>query len=178
MTGDLTLAKNDLFASMEHGKPFASYIKTILGKVAVTTWDNFLGKPVDVILQGDPRRKDVDCIVNVWSEKENAFFKRANTRHFKKGTIIPYTAPEVVEEEKAIEQFTDAELEEIVKMKYQGFLHKVNKIESVPVLFRMKTIAEDIERHKYIPPIEVRISELQAAEFPQVLNVEVSPEEE
>lgn len=177
MTGDLTLARNDLFATMEHGKPFASYTKAILGKVAVTTWDNFLGKPVDIVLRGDPRRKDADCIVNVWSEKENAFFKRANARHFKKGTIIPYTAPEAAVEERTIEQSTDDELREIVGMKFIAFQQKVNKIESVPVLFRMKTIAEDMDRQKYIGPIESRISELQAAEYPAVLDVNLDDEE-
>lgn len=177
-SSDITLARNELFAGMDNDKPHASYIKTILGKVAVTVWDNFLDKPVDVVLHGDPRRKDVDCIVNVWSEKENAFFKRANLKHFKKGTLKSYAQPVEAQEKPGIEQAEDEELAELLKLKFIAFQHKINDIDSIPVLFRILNLAEEKDKLKYASHIEKRISELQVTEFPQRLEVEINPRED
>ncbi len=179
MTQDTTLSRNELFSSMESDKPYASYIKTILGKVGVTVWDNILDKPIEVILEGNPKKKDDGCIVKVWSAKENLFFKRTNVHQFKKGRIIPYQMPIDAVEEKIIEQSTDEELEAIVNSKYFTFINKLNEISAVAVLFRMKSVAEDNEKSaKIIDAIEKRISELQAAEYPKVLEVEPNIKED
>lgn len=166
MNSDVVLAKNEVFASADMEKPYASYIKTILGKVAVTVWDTTLEKPVDVILMGNPKKKDEDCIVKVWSAKEDSFFKRMNIRHFKKGLIIPYTAPVDVVPEQIIEQASDEELSKIVSMKWMALVAQLNKIQSVPVLFRMKNLAEEMDKSsKITDAIVKRISEIQAAEY-------------
>lgn len=175
-----TLARNDLFSAMEQDQPYASYIKTILGKVIVTVWDNFLNKPMEVILYGDPATKGADCIVNVYSPREDAFFRRVNDSRFKKGLIIPYKQPEQVEEPKLIEQASDEEIIDIVNSKYFSLLKKLAEIQSVPVLFRMLRAAEDLNKsEKITTAIKSRISELQVAEFPQKLDVEINvPREE
>lgn len=160
------LAKNEIYASMGEGKPYSSYIKTILGQVAVTVWDNVLEKPVDVILRGDPKKKDDDAIVKLWDAKEDSFFKRVNRRHFQKDLLIRYEYPENAEPVKTIGQSTDEELAKIVNSKYLSLVAELNKIESIPTLFRMKGIAEDLDKSEKITSvIEKRISELQEAEY-------------
>lgn len=166
MNSDRILAQNELTSSYGKDKPYASYIKTILGQVAVTVWDSVLQKPTDVILRGDPKKKEEDCIVNVWDSREDEWFKRSNRGHFAKGVLISFTRTSNHEPVKTIEQSTDEELAEIINSKYMGFVSKLNKIESIPVLFRMKGLAEDMEKsEKITSAIEKRISELQTAEF-------------
>lgn len=166
MNSDKVLAQNDLASSYGKDKPYASYIKTILGQVAVTVWDSVLQKPTDVILKGDPKKKDEDCIVNVWDAREDEWFKRSNKGHFSKGVLISFTRSSNYEPVKTIEQSTDAELAEIVNSKYMALVAKLNKIESIPVLFRMKGLAEEMEKsEKITSAIEKRISELQTADY-------------
>lgn len=178
---DNTLARNELFAQMESDKPYAAYVKKILGKVVVTVWDNILEKPTEVVLHGDPRTPDPDCIVKVWSAKEKLFFERNNVKHIKNGMIVPFEVKEsAVVEEKTIEQSTDEELKEIVNSKYLALTNKLNKITSVAVLFRMLTLAEEMEKSEKITgAIQARISEVQApASYPEKLEVEISPKED
>lgn len=166
MSSDTVLARNEVYSAMEMDRPFASYIKTILGKVAVTVWDITLEKPVDVILKGNPKRKDEECIVKVWSVKEDAFFKRVNQNHFRKGLIIPLIMEDKPAPEKTIEQATDDELKEIINSRFLALQNKLNKVNSIPVLFRMLGIAQDEEKSdKIIKAIEARISEVQALEY-------------
>jgi hypothetical protein len=179
MSQDSVLARNEVNSSMETERPFASYIKTILGKVAVTVWDNTLDKPVDVILEGNPKRAEEGCIVKVWNTREDSVFKRLNVKLFKKGLIIPYTIPEQVQVEKSIEQSTDDELKEIVNSKWMALTNKLNKIDSVPVLFRMKNLAEEMEKSsKVTEAIEKRISEVQLSQYQAPAKPGTESEEE
>jgi hypothetical protein len=178
---DSTLSRNELFAQMESDKPYAAYIKKILGKVVVTVWDNILEKPQEVILYGDPRRREDSCIVKVWSPKEKIFFERNNKVHFDKGRVLPYEVPSEAKAvvEKTIEQASDDELKNIVNTRYFGLLSELNKINSVAVLFRMQSLAEEMEKSEKITgAIRARISELNNKEFPQVLEVELEPRDE
>ena len=165
MSNQDVLARNQL-SVVEEGKPYASYIKTILGRAGVNVWDRFTNTPAYVILDGDPRRKDEHAIVDVWNAKEDAFFRRNNQRQFERGVIIPYTRPENSATETPIEQYSDEQLTEIVNSKFLGLQAKLNKIDSVAVLFRMITIADDLDKSsKITDAIQARISELQLAEY-------------
>ena len=162
MSNDV-LSRNELTV-IEESNPYATYIKTILGRVGVNVWDRFTNQPAYAILTGDPRRKDEHSIVDVWTQREDAYFRRNNQRHFEKGIIIPFTRPEKLETETPIEQFTDEQLKEIVSSRFLALQAKLNKIETIPVLFRMITIAEELEKSsKIIDAIQARISELQLA---------------
>lgn len=164
MSNDV-LARNELYV-IDESKPYASYIKTILGRVGVNVWDRFTQQPSYAVLTGDPRRKDEHAIVDVWNQKEDAFFRRSNQRHFERGIIIPFTRPENVEVETPIEQFTDDQLKEIVNSKFLALQNRINKITSVAVLFRMITIAEELDKSsKITDAIQARISEIQMAEY-------------
>ena len=174
------LGRNQLFSDMGSGRPFKSYVKTILGLVAVTVWDNFTESPRELILRGDPKRKDEDAIVDIWSEKENVFFLRVNQRHLKTGTIVPYERPVIDEasQERSIEQYTDSELEDVINSKFLALKNTLDKIETIPVLFRMRGLAEEMDKSEKITgAIEARISALQLKEF-STPEREVEPEEE
>lgn len=163
------LIRSDVFAAMnDGGQPFKVYAKTILGKVLVRYWDNFTGTPAEALLTGDPRKHDEGCLVQVWDEKGDAYFKRMNKRHFEDGTLISYTVKPVVEAEKPIEQYSDEELKEIVNSKFMALTNKLNKITSIAVLFRMRALAEEENKSaKITGAIESRISEIQSGEYSQ-----------
>ena len=162
---DNVLARNEL-SVIDEDKPYASYIKTILGQVGVNVWDRYMNQPAYVILQGDPRRKDETTIVDVWNSREDSYFKRNNAKHFSKGILIPYSRPENVVQEVAVEQYTDNQLKEIINAKFLSLRNKLAKIESIAVLFRMITLAEEMEKSsKIVDAIQARISELQMAVY-------------
>lgn len=174
---DLVLARNEIYSAMEADTPYASYIKTILGQVAVTVWDSTLEKPAEIILKGDPKRKDSGCIIKTWNIKEDSVFKRLNIRHFNTGVIIPYQIPANAVVEKAVEQSTDDELKEIINSKFMALVNKLNKIESVAVLFRMKGLAEEMDKStKITDVIEKRISEVQLASYTKPVAEQVKEE--
>jgi len=43
-----------VYSLMQTGKPYKSYIKTVLGKVYVNVWDSFENKKVGLIIEGIP----------------------------------------------------------------------------------------------------------------------------
>lgn len=169
------LGRNDIFAaSVSGGRPYKAYIKTILGKVIVKYWDNFTNTPSEIILQGDPKRHDETCIIKIWNEREDAYFKSTNKYHFKQGNIRPYEIPEDAEVvETPIEQASDDELKLVINSKFFSLQNKLNNINSVAVLFRMKSLAEEMEKsEKITKAIEARISEIQTSEFSPTKNEE------
>ena len=165
MTATDVLGRNELL-SIEEEKPYASYIKTILGRVGVNVWDRFTNTPAYIILSGDPKRKDSGCIVDVWTQKEDAFFRRSNERHFAKGTLIAYSRPLNIVEETKIEQYTDEQLKELINSRFAGLNKRLNEIESIPVVYRMMSLASEMEKsERIINALKARISELQMAEY-------------
>lgn len=158
----------DKFAAMQTNAPLKSYIKTILGKVHVTILNPYNEQEAEyTLLYGNPRGKDkARCIVDVWSEKQDVFFKRMNERHFAKGLLVEYKQekqPEPVVEEK---QYTDEELAAIVVGKYLSTAKLLNTINDPATLIRMIAIAKEKERsEKLISLIEARLVTIQQEEF-------------
>lgn len=166
-TNNMLLGRNELFSTMDEGRPHKSYIKGILGQVAVIIWDNFEEKPIEIILKGNPKSRDESSIVDVWSAKEDVFFNRINQKLFANGMMLPYVRPELpAVVEKTVEQSSDEELTTMINSRFLAFQASLNKIFSVAVLFRIRGLAEDLEKsEKIIKAIEARISEVQASEF-------------
>jgi len=156
----MTENRLETFSNMQTGKPYKSYKKTILAKIYVQLLDPFSETPVGLILETNPKFPGRD-IVDVWSEKEDVFFKRANKRQFDQGNIIPHTRPEIVNEEPKIESYSDEKLTEIVNSKFLTLQSILNKVETEAVLFRMITIAKEQEKSvKIVGAIEARLSEI------------------
>lgn len=173
MSGEI-LARNAMLAAMKGGKPYKTYKKTILGKVFIEVWDNFINGPVGILLSGDPKKDDPDCYYHAWTEDNDVFFRGVahNRRHLEQGAIIPvkYEQKEI---EKTIETSSDEELTKLVNSPFLALQNALNKTESVALLFRVLTIAQELEKSEKITrAIEARLSEVQEAEFNPQATIE------
>jgi len=156
-------AITDIYSAMQTGTPYKTYKKTILGKVYVSAIDPFSDQPVGIMLYGDPKKNEQTAFIDMWSERDDVFFKRMNQVHFKNGTLIETTRKVETVPEKSFEQASDEELKELFKLKFLAFTNKLNKIESTAVLFRLLGIAEDLEKSDAIMrAIKGRLAELGA----------------
>ena len=61
----------EVVSAMAAEKPYKTYKKTILGKVAVKVFNPLTQKPEEVIIQGNPAKNESSCYIDVWSEQEN-----------------------------------------------------------------------------------------------------------
>lgn len=165
---------SSIYAAMQTGQPYKSYIKTVLGKVYVMVLNPFDDTPEGVFLKGNPKGRGKEgCIVPIWSDKGDAFFKNINKRHFDAKRLAEYTATvlppkvEPVPVEKPIEEWTDEELLlGILNQKYIPFSSLINKITNPVVLFRLIELAKINEKSvKYIRDLKSKLAEVQAAEF-------------
>ena len=166
MSGEIQ-ARNDMLAAMKGGKPFKSYKKTILGKVFVEVWDNFHNGPVGLLLTGDPKKDDVDCIYHAWTEDNDVYFRRVghNKRHLEQGTVVPIKWVEK-EVEASPETASDEEIAALVSAPFLSLQNALNKTESIPFIYRILTIAQEQDKsNKIIRAIEARLSEVQENEF-------------
>lgn len=150
------------------GKIYKSYIKTILGKVYVTVWNSFENRPEGLILYGDPRNHEDECIVDVLSEDEDYFFRNKNKRHLQTGDIITYTRS-TEEKERTPEEYSDDELKDVISKPFFSIQKLLNDTESVALLFRVKNLAQELDKSdKVMKAIEARIAEVQKKEFSSV----------
>jgi len=156
----------DAFAKMQTGNPVAVYKKAILGKVEVSVVNPFNGVPESIILQGNPSKNSEGCFVEAWSQKEEVFFERQNKSLFKQGYLVkleakvkPQPKGEAV---KSYEEYSREVIEGIVTAPFMKFKKDLNEIDSEPVLYRVLTVAEELERpEKTMVHIRQRLTEVQ-----------------
>jgi len=163
----LTVDNTDVFAKMQVEEPFKRYKKTILGKVFVMCLDPFEGRPVGKILAGNPRKDDEGCFFDTWGAKDDAYFRRANKKHFDQKLLIEVSAAKVVEAKpKTADDMTDNEMVELVNARGYMKLHQaLNKMNSKPTISRLLEIAEQQEKsEKILNAIRKRLSELEVLE--------------
>jgi len=159
------MQNSDIYSLMQTKTPYKSYIKAILGKVYITVLDPFSNKPEGKILSGNPRNHDSDCIVEIWSEKEDVFFKRMNKRHFEMGNLVEYRRPDRPEE-KNPNEISDDEIIELLGSKFLSLQSRVNKMTSPAPVFRVLTLAQELEKsEKIIKFIEGKLASIQALEY-------------
>jgi len=150
---------------MQTGKPYKSYIKTVLAKVYVNVWDSFENKKVGLIIEGNPSAQPEECIIDVWNEQEDVFFKRANKRQLDTGYIIPHTRVDIPVE-KSPNDFTEDELINVLNSRFLSLQSTVNKMTSVAPIFRLIELAEKQEKsEKIINFLKGKLSELQLREY-------------
>lgn len=156
----------EVYSKMQIGEPYKTYRKTILGQVYVTVLDPFSGEPVGQILRGDPKKNEEGCIIDMWSEREDVFFKRMNRRQFELGNLIVYKRP-LEEPPKSVNEFTDEELSALLDTRYFLKLQAaLNKMTSIAPVSRLLQIAEDREKsEKFVNAIKARMSELQKVSY-------------
>lgn len=156
------------FAQMQTGEPYASYIKTILGKVYVLTINPWSGELEGVILEGDPNKRLDSCIYDTWNASQDAYFRRSNRKHFELGELQVYHRP-VIAPEKSPNDITDEDIDNFLDSRKTSFLKLksiMGTMTSVAPLFRILGKARELEKsEKMIQAIEARISDVQAEEY-------------
>lgn len=155
------------FAAMQEGKPYKSYIKTILGRVCVHAIDPFSGNPTALLLEGDPRKHDESSIIHVWNEREDLFFRRQNRVHFETGVLTVYTPVETAKPQKRLEEFSDEELKELLNKPFLALQNAINKTDSDALLFRLINLATELNKSESIlKALRARLSEVQLNQQP------------
>jgi hypothetical protein len=158
----------DVVAAMAEERPYKTYKKTILGKVAVKVYNPLKQAPEEVILQGDPSKNDKGCFVDVWSEQENVYLKRMNERHMREGVLllIEREALPVIEDVNEFNVMTDEELNEVLNSPFFTLRNALNKMTSEAPVQRLITLAEEQEKsEKILQEIRARLAELQELDF-------------
>jgi len=161
---------HEVYSAMQVGKPFCTYIKTILGKVAVTVLNPFSGVPEGVILEGNPNDLDAfeTITVQVWSLQEDEFFKRTNASHFKSGNVRVLKEVEVPVKERSVNDITDEEIVTVLNKPFLALKNKLNAFTSVAPVYRVLKRAEDMEKsEKILNSIRARLAELELEGIPQ-----------
>jgi hypothetical protein len=157
----MTEDNHNIYSAMQTGKPFKTYKKTVLGRVYVSAIDPFNEQPTGVMLYGDPKRNDESCFIDMWSERDDLFFKKMNKVHFSSGYIIETVRKEQTVVETPIEQYSDEQLKAVVNYKFLALQARLNKINSDVVLYRMLDLAREMDKSEKITRvIEARLSEI------------------
>jgi hypothetical protein len=144
-------------SAMQTGDPVATYKKTTVGKVSVKVINTFSGDLEDLVLSGDGE----DSMVNLWSDVEYAYFKKANRYAIREGLIIQYDVPREPEE-RTMEQYNDEELRAVVNQVGLKFAKSLAEVKSLALANRILNIArEGNKSEKMINSILAKISELQ-----------------
>lgn len=158
------------YLAMAEGKPYKSFIKTINGKVYVTTLSiSDETKTEGVILKGNQRKHEDSAIIDLWNEKQYQVFRKLNAVHIKNGMIVEYVRPDKTEEvrERTMAEWSDEELfTKVLKTQFQSFLKIINTCDNPVLLTRIYTLGVEKEiSSKFTDRIVSRISEVQGFEF-------------
>jgi hypothetical protein len=162
---------NDIYSAMVGGKAYKTYKKTILGRLYVTALNMLTGTPTPegVILEGDPRKNEPKSLFDVFSEQEDYFFKKMNKHHFDEGRLIEYSRGQEKPRERTIEEFSDEELRTLINKPFLALQNTLNKTTSVATLFRIESIARDLEKsEKVMKAIQSRLAEVQEGLVPSI----------
>lgn len=157
----------NIYSKMQTGEPYKTYKKTTLGRVAVLIINPFTGEPDEEILSGDPSKNEEGCFIHMWSDKEDAYFKRANFKHLQRGNLISIESKNINEpsKEELANVFTDDELKKLLNSRFLTLQSALNKMTSATPVYRLITFAKELEKsEKIIKVLEARVAELEGFE--------------
>lgn len=133
----------EIFAMMQAGRPYKAFKKVVPAIVRVIILDPFdTKKPQMFYLKGEGE----DSWVQLWSEEEYLFFKRANKIAIKNGRIVEKEYPVEGAEEKSPNEFTDEEIDALVESKFLKLRTAVDKVTSEATMHRFVKAGEAKER--------------------------------
>lgn len=158
---------SSVYAKMQTKQPYKIYKKTILGLVSVNIIDPFTDLPVDVLLKGNPRvKEDLDCYVELWSERELMYFLRTNRVHLSEGVLVPYNKPIYPTRiEKTFDNLPDEEVAALVVAPFKKLENAVKKMRTESAIARTLTFAEEANRpEKTMAFLRERLSMIQRGE--------------
>lgn len=157
-----------VYSLMATDNPVAIYKKGHLGKLNVRRLNSFTKEVEDVLLFSPPSGDmEADtCFVELWSEEEHVFFKRANRKHLESGALIRFTKPRNTEIKQSANNMTDKELEELVVAPFMKLKKTVEQMTSEPAILRTIQKAEEADRpEKTMQFLRERLSLIQSGEL-------------
>jgi hypothetical protein len=160
MTNGITV---DTFSKMQSGNPYASYKKVTLGKLFVNILNPWTNAVEGIIVEGDPKANPESCIIDVWSEVEDTYFKKEprNRKHLESGAIIKYQRPLVQDEVTSLNDISDDDIESLLRSPFLKFVNRLAKFTSTAPVYRVLEMAREMEKSvKIINAIEARIAEI------------------
>ena len=158
------MVNNDasVYSAMQTGRPLKTFTKTILGQVLVKYLNPFSEAQDELILKG--QKGSDGALIDVWSQREEVFFRAMNRKHLSEGTIIEFERPEVsrMSEEERMNTLPDEELNKVLHSKFLSFQSGLNKMTSEAVVYRLLMMAREQDvSEKYIEHITARLAEIQ-----------------
>jgi hypothetical protein len=154
-----------VFSSMQTKEPYKSYKKVCLGKLHVSVLNPFTGEPEGMIVAGNPVTEPEKCILDMWSEMEDAFFKRMNRRHLDAGYLVGHVR-KVLEPVENPNTYSDEELRKLLNSKFMALKNAVSRMTSDAPVARLITLAQELEKsEKIMKFLEGRLSEIQLQEY-------------
>lgn len=139
--------RKDVIDAMRTGtKPYATYKKTILGRVLVKYLDPIRMIPWDVVLKGNPQNPDEEegWSFKIWSAEEDTYFQLNNKVHLRNGMLVPYSFEEKID--VSINQVTDEEIELILQKPFFTLKNKLSEFTSTVPVRRFLAMAEKMNR--------------------------------
>jgi hypothetical protein len=136
-----------VFAKMQTSEPLAVYAKTIPARVLVRILNPFDDSPTDIHLQGRPQNpEDRDGFIELWTEKQLAYFKNSNKYHLDKGILVEYNKPLDKSIKKTMDNLSDEEIEKLLDAKFFTLKHAVEKMTSEAAVARVLRMAELMDK--------------------------------
>lgn len=152
----------DVFSAMQTGVPLARFQKTIVGGVLVRVINPFTDMPESLILTGEGK----SSYIEIWREKDLAFFKRFNEDHFKAGRLKELK--EIPAEERSPNEITDEEIEALLdtSVKFFALKARVEKFTDVAPVLRVLNRARELEKsEKLVRYLEGRMADLELDKY-------------
>src|ERR1035437_8146247 len=126
--------------------------------------NTFSSKPEGMLLEGEKGTETEK--IDVWSEMEDVYFRRANKKALDTGTVIQFErSPEPGT--RRMEQYSDGELREVINYRYPAFQKALSEVTSEATAYRVLELAQEMEKSKRIEAaIKAKLAELQAGSQP------------
>ena len=135
----------EVFEAMQQEKPYATYKKTIIGKLAVRYLDPLRGTEAIEILKGDPSKSNDGILFSVWSFPEDRYLRQNNKEHLERGRLIPIDTPGDLELDTT-NMVSDEEIEKILLQPHFALKNKLATFTSTVPVQRFLLAAEKLNR--------------------------------
>ena len=159
----------DVISLMSTDTPVAVYAKAkgFLGLIYIKTFNSITNEVDEFHLEGNPNDPDCDTnFVELWSEQEHAFFKRANKYHLNEGSVIRTDKKRPSKIKQSANNRPDKFLEALVSKPFMALKAEVEKMTTEAALLRVIQFAEDAQRpEKTMDYLRGRLSLIQSGEL-------------
>lgn len=161
--------RREVHEVMQEGKPYATYKKTVLGRVVVRLLDPIRLIEIEEVLSGDPNDNPDSAMVNVWSSSEDKYLRRNNKPHLEDGTLISCVPNEM--EIDDLNQIADEEIEELLSQKFFSMKNRIDTFTSTIPVRRFLHMAEKMNRPiKTLDYIKQVLSEMEIEPEPEKVH--------